>query len=419
MTDQTPPAGALRALNLVAGARADASTGQESRTFVPQRSAAEPQPTPRQVSGIVREDLLEVVGALVVAFCAGTILFGWLSAYSGLVGFIVLVYALFLVAYAAMVSLSHDGPALRDRLATVGLYSIASVALLALGSVVFMTVWNGRHPLVHLNFFTKDLSTTSYKSGFTHGGITHALVGTLWEVGIALVITVPLGIAGAVYLSEVGGRMSRVVGTIVQGMTALPSIVAGLFIYILWIVTFHQEHSGFAASLALGVTMLPIIIRSAEVVLRLVPGNLREASAALGSPLWRTAWNVVLPTARSGLITSVILGTAWGVGETAPVLLTAGYTTYLNGNPSHGPMASLPLITYELARTGLKPMIERAYAAGAVLLLLVVVLFAIARLLGGRGAGHVSATKARRIRRQSARDLSRFEGRLSSNGAMP
>ena len=418
MTEETSPARELPALDSRARTLAGGSTTVAPRTFLPERPAAQYSPTPRPVGGVVREDLFEVLGALIVAFCGAVILFGWWASFSGLVGFIVVVYALFLVSYAALVSISHDGPALRDRLATVVLYSTASVALFALGSVIAMTVWNGRHPLLHLNFYSQDLSTTSYRSGFHQGGIAHAFVGTLWEIGIALVITVPLGISGAVYLSEVGGRMSRVVRTIVEGMTALPSIVAGLFIYIVWIVSLHQQHSGFAAALALSVTMLPIIIRSADVVLRLVPGNLREASAALGSPLWRTVWHVVLPTARSGLTTSVILGTAWGIGETAPVLLTAGYTTYMNANPTHGPMVSLPLITYELARTGLKPMIERAYAAGAVLLLLVVILFVIARLLGGRGAGHVSATKARRIRRQSARDLARFDRRPSSNGAV-
>jgi len=242
----------------------------------------------------------------------------------------------------------------------------------------------------------------------------HAMVGTLWEIGMALVLTVPLGIACAVYLGEVGGRFARFVRTIAEAMTALPSIVAGLFIYITWIVTFGFEHSALAASLALATTMLPIIIRAADVVLRLVAGNLREASAALGAPTWRTVWHVVLPTARSGLATAVILGTAWGIGETAPVLLTSGYTTYLNTNPLHGPMTSLPLLAYTLVKSGLNPLIERGFAAASFLLILVLGLFVLARIIGGRGAGQLTAGQLRRRGRGSARDLARLEGQVAT-----
>ena len=125
--------------------------------------------------------------------------------------------------------------------------------------------------------------------------------------------------------------------TVVDAMTALPSILAGLFIFATWILILGFERSGLAASIAVSIMMLPIIIRSADVVLRLVPGNLREASAALGAPQWRTVWHVVLPTARSGLATAVILGVARGVGETAPVLLTSGFTASLNVNPDQEP----------------------------------------------------------------------------------
>ena len=125
-------------------------------------------------------------------------------------------------------------------------------------------------------------------------------------------------------------------------MTALPSILAGLFIYALWILAFGFGRSGLAAALALSVMMLPYIIRASDLALRLVPGNLREASAALGAPGWRGEWQVVIPTARSGLATGVILGIARAIGEASPVLLTAGFTSYMNANPLHGPMVSLP-----------------------------------------------------------------------------
>ena len=144
-------------------------------------------------------------------------------------------------------------------------------------------------------------------------------------------------------MNEIGGRFARFVRTISDAMTALPSIVAGLFVYSAVIQLITHERSGFAASLAITVMMLPIVIRASDVVLRLVPGNLREASYALGSSRWRTVWHVVLPTARSGLVTAVILGTARGIGETSPVLLTSGVTAVMNVNPFSGPMISLPL----------------------------------------------------------------------------
>jgi phosphate transport system permease protein len=166
-----------------------------------------------------------------------------------------------------------------------------------------------------------------------------------------------------------------------------------------------------AAAIAISLMMLPIIIRAADVVLRLVPGNLREASAALGASSWRTVWTVVLPTARSGLATATILGTARGIGETAPVLLTAGFTTHLNTNPIHGPMISLPLAAFEFVKASQKNLIARGFATATFLMLVVLALFVFARVLGGRGPGHVSRRQGRRIDRQSAADVVRFHSR--------
>ena len=191
-------------------------------------------------------------------------------------------------------------------------------------------------PLLHPNFFTQDMSGVGPKDGFDNGGVLHAIVGTLIELGIALAITLPLGIGTAVFMTEVGGRFARVVRTVVEAMTALPSIVAGLFIYSVFIVALGQPRSGLAASLAIAVMMLPIIARAADVVLRVVPGGLREASLALGASRWRTVWHVVLPTARPGLATAVILGVARGVGETSPVLLTSGAAAFMVTNPTDG-----------------------------------------------------------------------------------
>ncbi len=194
-------------------------------------------------------------------------------------------------------------------------------------------------------------------------------------------------------------------------MTALPSIVAGLFIYSTFVLAFGQ--SGLAAGLAVSIVMLPIIIRASDVVLRLVPGNLREASSAMGAEQWRTVRYVVLPTARSGLTTAVILGMARGIGETAPVLLTAGFTASTNTDPLHGPMVSLPLFAFTAIFNSSPAMQQRGFAAACFLLLVVLVLFVIARIIGGKGPGHVSKRQARRIERRSARDVARFESRAA------
>ncbi|MBU1801638.1 MAG: ABC transporter permease subunit, partial [Actinobacteria bacterium] len=161
----------------------------------------------------------------------------------------------------------------------------------------------------------------------------------------------------------------------------LPSIVAGLFIYTVWILALGQPRSGLAAALAISVMMLPIIARASDVVLRVVPGGLREASLALGASRWRTVWHVVLPTARPGLATALILGVARGIGETSPVLLTSGAAGFLVVNPVGGAMNSLPLFIYTNVRSGDPVAIQRAYGAAFVLLALVLVFFIVARLL--------------------------------------
>jgi phosphate transport system permease protein len=246
----------------------------------------------------------------------------------------------------------------------------------------------------------------------------HAIVGTLWMIGIAVVLTVPLGLVAAVYLDMTRTRASRGFRTVVEAMTALPSILAGLFIFALWCLTFGFQRSGLAAALALSVMMLPYMIRASDLALRLVPGTLREASAALGAPSWRGELQVVIPTARSGLATAVILGIARGIGEASPVLLTAGYTTYINGNPLHGPMASLPLVALKLVQTGNPDFTVRAFACASFLLFIVIVLFVIARKVGGWGPGHLSDRGMRRVREASARDVRRYEIRLRAAGGV-
>ena len=390
------------------GVEPTASTGVHPSTVVPVRAPVATAQRRRRIGDVGGGGPQAVIGALISAGSVSLLLFGRIAPASGSIGFVAFFYVTFLVIYGVLVALSDDGQAVRDRLMTVVLYSAALLLCSALVFIVLYTLAGGRHALLHTNFFTQDLRRAGPRQPLSVGGLKHAIVGTLWMISIALLITVPLGIAAAVYLNEVGGRFARFVRTIVEAMTALPSVIAGLFVFATWILILHREKSALAAALALSVDMLPIIIRASDVILRLVPGNLREASAALGAPLWRTVWHVVLPTARSGLATSIILGMARGIGETAPVLLTAGYTTALNTNPTHGPMVSLPLAAFELVRTGEPALKARGFAAAAFLLLLVLCLFAVARLIGGRGPGHVSGRQARRIRRASTKDANRI-----------
>jgi phosphate transport system permease protein len=201
------------------------------------------------------------------------------------------------------------------------------------------------------------------------------------------------------------------VRTVVEAMTALPDIIAGLFIYATLILIFGLDLSGLAAAVALAVTILPIVIRAADVVFRLVPGSLTEASYALGASQWRTVRNVLLPTSRSGLATAVILGAARAIGETSPVLVTSGVTAFLNVDPVHEPMMSLPLMAYTEVQSPKDVEVARGFGAAAVLLVLVIVLFAIGRVIGGRAPGDLSPRQYRRGAARSRRDVARYESR--------
>ncbi|HEY0246799.1 MAG TPA: ABC transporter permease subunit [Gryllotalpicola sp.] len=402
-----------------------------TRTHLPQHEP-EPDETPsperRVALGASRDEVFRVLGAAVAGLAVGLLF----TAVIGLVPIgwlLVLSFAWFVAFYTLLVFLHESGPAVVDRFWTVMLWAgvVAVVGTLAL-VIIFIVVrgWSvyaqlftgGGDFLHHFHFFTEDMGGVGPLAGLDVGGILHGLVGTLVQIGIALVLTVPLGLTTAVFLGEVGGRFARIVRTIVEAMTALPSVVAGLFIYASVIVLITKNYSGLAASLAITVLMLPIMIRSSDVVLRLVPGVLREGAYALGAGQWRVVWFVVLPTVRSGLVTAIILATAHGIGETAPVLLTAGFTPYLNANPLHGAMVSLPLLALNLIESPQPDQIARGFATALALLVLVLILFGLARALGGGEAGKVSDRQLRRLRVRSRHTLTRI-GLAATTGAHP
>jgi phosphate transport system permease protein len=338
---------------------------------VPMRSLGRPTPDERFVRW----------GSWTGGFALAWVVTERLLPHSGLPWLLITWFAAGLALTAVTAAMTGGTAEVKDRLAASVVTGAALVVGAALASTIVFVVARGWQPLMHLNFFTHDMSGVGPKDPFDRGGILHAIIGSGIELGLALLVTLPLGIGTAVFMTEVGGRFARVVRTVVEAMTALPSIVAGLFVYTVAIVALGYPRSGAAASMAIGVMMLPIIARAADVVLRVVPSGLREASLALGASRWRTVWHVVLPTARPGLATAVILGVARGVGETSPVLLTSGAASFMVTNPTDGVMNSLPLYIFTLVRSGEPMAIDRAFGAATVLLLLVLVLFVTARLL--------------------------------------
>ncbi|MBK4348613.1 phosphate ABC transporter permease PstA [Lacisediminihabitans sp. G11-30] len=392
--------------------------GRPARTSTPRHDRTDSGPR-RRLRTATLDQRFDLLGALAASLALTTLLFGWFLPLSGAVGWFVVAFLLFIGFYALLVAIRSDRQDVKDRIMTVLLASAGVILFGALIFVVAYTLIRGREALPHLNFFTETMELAGPLDPLSLGGILHAIVGSLIQIGIALTITIPLGITTAVFLNEIGGRFARFVRTIADAMTALPSIVAGLFVYVAVIQLITHQRSGFAAAMAITVMMLPIVIRASDVVLRLVPGNLREASYALGSTRWATVWHVVLPTARSGLVTAIILGTARGIGETSPVLLTSGVTSVLNLNPFSGPMISLPLQVFDFVKSPEPNMIARGFGTAAVLLLLVLALFAVARVIGGRGPGQLTDRQRRRVSAASADDLQRMSRPLAPEPPQP
>jgi phosphate transport system permease protein len=357
---------------------------------------------PLRIRRITAEDTLTIGGSAVGAVALDWVLYERVLPFSGVIGFWICWYVLFLICYTSIAALQWDRLAVRDWVVSVILTTGGLLAVAIVIDQVGYTLVKGFSVVRRLSFFTQSMADTGALSTAASGGVAHALIGTFEQIAIATALSVPLGIAAALYLAEVGGRGARPVRTLVDAMTALPDIIAGLFILAFLVLTAGLPEGGFAASLALAVTMLPIVTRASETVLRIVPGTLREASYALGGSQWRTVLMVVLPTARSGLATAVVLAMARGIGETAPVLLVAGYARGINANPFNGWQTSLPLFIYNEITSPVPADHARAYGGGFALFVLVLVLFTIARRLGGGTPGELTRRQRRQIARQAA-----------------
>ncbi|MBB0244974.1 phosphate ABC transporter permease PstA [Streptomyces alkaliphilus] len=264
-----------------------------------------------------------------------------------------------------------------DRLAASLVWSSFVVAVLPLASLIWETIARGI-PGVSWYFLTHSMNgVLSWQEG---GGIYHAILGTLQQVVLASVIAIPIGLLTAVYLVEYGrGRLAKAITFFVDVMTGIPSIVAGLFVLSMWIMMLGFGYSGFAGALALAILMMPIVVRSTEEMLKLVPNELREAALALGVPKWRVILKVVLPTAIGGITTGVMLALARIAGETAPIILLVFGSNMINANPFEGAQSSLPLFVYEQWALGTQAAYDRAWAAALVLIVLIMILNLVAR----------------------------------------
>ncbi|MFJ3790066.1 phosphate ABC transporter permease PstA [Kitasatospora sp. NPDC090091] len=266
----------------------------------------------------------------------------------------------------------------KDRLATSMVWVAFILAVIPLLALTVYTVQQGAE-VVNGNFLSHSMKGV-LQSG-PGGGIYHALIGTLEQVLLASAIAAPIGLLTAVYLVEYGrGRLAKAVTFFVDVMTGVPSIVAGLFILSLWNLALGFNYSGFSGALALAILMLPVVVRSTEEMLKLVPNELREASYALGVPKWKTILRIVLPTAIGGITTGVMLAVARITGETAPVMMLVFGADYINNNPFDGPQQSLPMyIWQQYAMVNNDYGYARAWGAALVLIAFVMGLNLIAR----------------------------------------
>ncbi len=269
-----------------------------------------------------------------------------------------------------------------DRLMTAVVTSCFLVVVMPLVSLVWTVVERGSNRFDRA-FFTETMRGVVGEGG----GAYHAIIGTLIVTGLATLMSVPFGLFTAIYLAEYGHgtKLAKAIQSMVDVMTGIPSIVAGLFAFALFELLFGPgTRSGIAGAVALTVLMTPVVVRSAEEMLRLVPDELREAAYALGVPKWKVIVKVVIPTAIAGIITGVVLAIARVIGETAPLLVTAGLAQGVNWNPFDGRMTTLPVFTYyQYVQPGLPPEAgqDRAWTAALTLVLIVMILFSLARIL--------------------------------------
>jgi len=268
---------------------------------------------------------------------------------------------------------------IKNKIAATFFLVSFGIALVPLIWVLWVVVERGGYAITRPGWWSHSLRGVLPEQ--FSGGVYHALYGTVVQAAVAAIIAVPLGFMTAVYLAEYrSGRLAKFTTFMVDVLAGLPSIVAALFIFSLWIATIGFEQSAFAVSLGLVLLMLPVVVRSSEEMLRLVPQDLREASYALGIPKWKTIMRIVVPIAMPGIITGVLLSIARVMGETAPVLVLVGYSRSINFDIFNGNMASLPLLIYSELNNPEHAGFLRVWGAALTLIIVVAVVYLVAAL---------------------------------------
>jgi phosphate transport system permease protein len=269
---------------------------------------------------------------------------------------------------------------LKNNVATILFGASFVIAMIPLVWLLYTVLSRGFQAIISSTWWSRSLAGVLPEQ--FNGGVYHAIYGTIIQALIAAVLAVPLGIMAAVYLVEYGrGRFAKVTTFMVDILAGVPSIVAALFVFALWIATLGFEQSAFAVSLALVLLMLPVVVRNTEEMLKLVPDELREASYALGIPKWKTIARIVVPTALPGIISGILLALARVMGETAPVLVLVGYARSINYDAFEGNMASLPLLIYTELTNPESAGRLRVWGAALTLILLVAALYLAAALV--------------------------------------
>ncbi len=339
-------------------------------------------PRPSKPWGVnFKQSIPDIVGAIATLLITYAVI-----AYSplkGKLGFVITLLIVATIVTAVISGVRRDRKAAFNSISTVLVYVAGLFVILPLGSILFEIISRGIGGL-SWGMFTTDMAVTASDAPLEEGGLLHAIVGTLYIVVLASLFSVPIGILTALYLTEIKGKAAGTVRFFVQAMSGIPSIVAGLFIYAVWMIALGNQYSAFAGAMALAILMVPTVARTSEEVLKLIPSDLREAGLAMGGTQWRTVAMIILPAAQSGLITAVILGVARVAGETAPLLLTMGGADALNLNPFNGNSSAIPFYVWKNFSLGTETSIARAWAGVLVLMIIVLFFFSLTRFLSNR-----------------------------------
>jgi phosphate transport system permease protein len=325
-----------------------------------------------------RARMLQIIGSVAPIAVA---LYSWLIAgVDPIVVVLLILLPLLLISIGTVGFILKGKRGVPDAFLIVMTFYLGTFVMVLLISVVWSLLEAGFRALSP-HFIYQNNSYVTPTDGLEFGGVGHAIIGTLLVVGLSTLITVPLGIATGVYLTETRSNGRGFVRVILQAMAGLPSVVAGLFIYSVFIVTGISQYAGWLGALALVPLMLPTISRVTEESLKLVPQELRNGALGLGASSWKAFFQVTLPAAKSGVVTAILLGVARVVGETAPLLLTVFPIAGTNLNLLSGGMATLPTYIYRFVALGFDTSVARAWGAALVLMILVGILFGLARYI--------------------------------------